>query len=56
MYSAGGVSLSSTQDIVRWWKEYFEDLLKFTNMSSVEEAESLDGVDDSSTLGVRSLR
>lgn len=44
-----------TEDIVRWWKEYFEDLLKPTHMSSIEEAQSGDEEDDSSiTVSVTS--
>lgn len=40
-----------TEDIVRWWKEYFEDLLKPTHMSSIEEAQFGDEGNDSSTTG-----
>lgn len=40
MYSADRALLTSTEDIVRRWKEYFEDLLNPTDMSFVEEAES----------------
>ena len=34
--------LTSTGDVVGWWKEYFGDLLSPTNMSSIEDAESVD--------------
>lgn len=40
--STGEALLVSTEDIVGWWKKFFEDRLKFSDMSSVEEAESLD--------------
>ncbi|KAI3369534.1 hypothetical protein L3Q82_007744 [Scortum barcoo] len=42
VYSAGGELLTSTGDIVGWWKEYFEDLLNPTDMPSTEEAEAGD--------------
>ena len=42
LYSWGGVLLTSTGDVVRRWKEYFEDLLNSTNMSSIEDPESVD--------------
>ena len=42
MYSGDAVLLTSTGDIVGWWKEYFEDLLCPTNMSSIEDDEPLD--------------
>ena len=38
VYSGGGELLISTRDIVGWWKEYFEDLLK---TPSIKEAEAL---------------
>lgn len=41
MYSAGGMLLISTQDIVECYKEFFEDLFNPTDTSSVEEADSL---------------
>ena len=40
VYSGGGELLTSTGDIVGRWKEYFEDLLNPTVMSSGEEAEA----------------
>ncbi|MEL7181936.1 MAG: reverse transcriptase family protein, partial [Pseudomonadota bacterium] len=43
--------LTSTGDVVRRWKEYFEDLLNPTNMSSVEDAEPVDLEVDSSITG-----
>ncbi|TWW66922.1 hypothetical protein D4764_20G0009540 [Takifugu flavidus] len=38
VYSGDGVLLTSTQDVVDRWKEYFEDLLNPTNAPSSEEA------------------
>lgn len=40
MYSAGGVLLTQTEDVLGWWKQYFEDLLNPSDTSSVESAES----------------
>ncbi|KAI3375226.1 hypothetical protein L3Q82_021728 [Scortum barcoo] len=40
VYSAGGELLTSTGDIVGWWKKYFEDLLNPTDLPSNEEAEA----------------
>ncbi|TWW76582.1 hypothetical protein D4764_13G0012440 [Takifugu flavidus] len=37
VYSGDGVLLTSTRDVVDWWKEYFEDLLNPTNTPSSEE-------------------
>ena len=48
VYSGGGQLLTSTGDIVRRWKEYFEDLLNPTDMSFVEEAEAEGSEVDSS--------
>lgn len=42
----GGVLLTSAKDIVRHWKEYFENLLNPTHSSFQEEAESGDEEDD----------
>ncbi|KAK7940110.1 hypothetical protein WMY93_003436 [Mugilogobius chulae] len=42
VYSAGGVLLTSTGDVVGRWKEYFEGLLNPTATSSDEEAETED--------------
>ena len=42
VYSEGGELLTSTGDIIRRWKEYFEDLLNPTDMPSIEEAEAGD--------------
>ena len=42
LYSEGGVLLTSTGNVIRHWKEYLEDLLNPSNMSSMEEAESVD--------------
>ena len=39
VFSVGGELLTSTEDIVRRWKEYFEELLNPTNMYSVVESE-----------------
>ncbi|KAK3506577.1 hypothetical protein QTP70_009899 [Hemibagrus guttatus] len=47
VYSGGGELLASTGDIVRWWKEYFEDLLNPTDTPSVEEPEAEDSEVDS---------
>ncbi len=50
VYSGGGELLTSTGDVIRRWKEYFEDLLNPTDTPSVEEAEMEDsGVDSSIT-------
>lgn len=50
-----GVLLTSTEDIIGQWKEYFEDLLSPTDMPSVHEAESRDaGGIIHPSLGVRS--
>ncbi|KAI3364865.1 hypothetical protein L3Q82_001049 [Scortum barcoo] len=48
VYSAGGELLTSAGDIVRQWKEYFEDLLNPTDTPSTEEAEAGDSEVDSS--------
>ncbi|KAI3364547.1 hypothetical protein L3Q82_011336 [Scortum barcoo] len=40
--------LTSTGDIVAWWKKYFEDLLNPTDLPSSEEAEAGDSEVDSS--------
>ena len=42
VYGAGGELLTSTGQVVRRWKEYFEDLLNPVVLSSVEEAEMAD--------------
>uniref|UniRef100_A0A8C6KY55 Reverse transcriptase domain-containing protein n=1 Tax=Nothobranchius furzeri TaxID=105023 RepID=A0A8C6KY55_NOTFU len=42
IYSGDSVLLTSTQDVVDRWAEYFEDLLNPTDTSSSEEAESGD--------------
>ncbi|XP_023284603.1 receptor-type tyrosine-protein phosphatase F-like [Seriola lalandi dorsalis] len=42
VYSGGGELLTSTEDIVGRWKEYFEELLNPTNTYSVEETEPRD--------------
>ena len=39
VFSVGGELLTSTEDIVRRWKEYFEELLNPTNTYSVGESE-----------------
>uniref|UniRef100_A0A669C209 Reverse transcriptase domain-containing protein n=1 Tax=Oreochromis niloticus TaxID=8128 RepID=A0A669C209_ORENI len=52
VYSAGGALLTSTEKIVRRWKEYFEDLLNPTDTSSEEEAESGDEGNDPPISGV----
>lgn len=45
VYSLGGRLLTSTEDIIKWWKEKLEYLHNFT-VSSVEEAQSIDEGDD----------
>ncbi|KAK3521468.1 hypothetical protein QTP70_005774 [Hemibagrus guttatus] len=47
VYNVGRELLASTGDIVRWWKEYFEDLLNPTDTPSVEEPEPEDSEVDS---------
>ncbi|KAK3561419.1 hypothetical protein QTP86_002547 [Hemibagrus guttatus] len=47
VYSGGGELLASTGDIVRRWKEYFEELLNPTDTPSVEEPEAEDSEVDS---------
>ncbi|KAK3508748.1 hypothetical protein QTP70_004227 [Hemibagrus guttatus] len=47
VYSGGGELLASTVDIVRRWKEYFEDLLNPTDTPSIEEPEAEDSEVDS---------
>ncbi|KAK3519394.1 hypothetical protein QTP70_027533 [Hemibagrus guttatus] len=47
VYGGDGELLVSTGDIVRRWKEYFEDLLNPTDMPSVEEPEAEDSEVDS---------
>ncbi|KAK3518009.1 hypothetical protein QTP70_030422 [Hemibagrus guttatus] len=42
VYSGCGELLTSTGDIVGWWKEYFKDLLNPTDTSSIEEAKAED--------------
>ncbi|TWW76609.1 hypothetical protein D4764_13G0012710 [Takifugu flavidus] len=44
VYSGDGVLLTSTRDVVDWWKEYFEDLLNPTNTPSSEEAPEVDEI------------
>ncbi|KAK3514905.1 hypothetical protein QTP70_034961 [Hemibagrus guttatus] len=51
-WNGGGELLVSTGDIVRRWKEYFEDLLNPTDMPSVEEPEA----EDSEAPGVDEIR
>lgn len=41
-YSGGGQLLTSTGEIIRRWKEYFEDFLDPTDTSSIEKAEAED--------------
>ncbi|KAI3366608.1 hypothetical protein L3Q82_009297, partial [Scortum barcoo] len=45
---AGGELLTSTGDIIGWWKKYFEDLLNPTDLPSNEEGEAGDFEVDSS--------
>ncbi|KAK3553014.1 hypothetical protein QTP86_031160 [Hemibagrus guttatus] len=47
VYSGGGELLASTGDIVKRWKEYFEDLLNPTDTPSTEEPEAKDSDVDS---------
>ena len=56
VYSGDGVLLTSTGDVVRRWKEYFEDLLNPTNTSSVEDTESGDSGGDSAITGAEVKR
>lgn len=42
LYSVCGVVLTSTDDIVGWWKKCLKDLLNPTDIPSIEEAESGD--------------
>ncbi|KAK3554945.1 hypothetical protein QTP86_001875 [Hemibagrus guttatus] len=51
VYSGGGELLASTGDIVRQWKEHFEDLLNPTDTPSIEEAEAEDSEDLQQALG-----
>lgn len=51
-HSEDGVLLTSTGDVVRRWRIYFEDLFKPTNISSIEDAESGDSEEDSIITGV----
>ncbi|TWW59276.1 R2DM Retrovirus-related Pol polyprotein from type II retrotransposable element [Takifugu flavidus] len=44
VYNGDGVLLTSTRDVVDWWKEYFEDLLNPTNTPSSEEAPGVDEI------------
>ncbi|KAK3528229.1 hypothetical protein QTP86_027680, partial [Hemibagrus guttatus] len=46
VYSGGGELLALTEDIVGWWKEYFEDLLNPTDTPSVEEPEAEDSEEE----------
>jgi len=51
VYSGGGRLLTSTGNVVGWWKKYFEDLLKPAITSSIKEAEAEGSeVDSSITL------
>ena len=36
MFDLGGKLLNQTEDVVRRWKEHFEDLHNLVNMSSLE--------------------
>lgn len=47
--------LTSAENIVRWWKEYFEELLNPINTPSTEEAEAGVSEVDSSTSNPRSV-
>ena len=46
-----GVPLTSDEDVVGRWKEYFEDLLNPTNTSSIEDAEPVGVMVDLSITG-----
>ena len=48
VYGKDGTLLTSTDKMIRWWKEHFEELLNVTNPSSIVEAELED--DGGSTL------
>lgn len=39
MHSKGGTLLTLTEEIIRQWKEHFEELLKLTKPSSTIKAE-----------------
>ncbi|KAK3548671.1 hypothetical protein QTP70_016417, partial [Hemibagrus guttatus] len=47
VYGGVGELLASTEDVVGWWKEYFEDLLNPTDTPSVEKPEAEDSEVDS---------
>ena len=55
VYGGGGELLTSTEDIVGWQKEYFEDLLNPTDTPSIEEAEAGDSRLIHSSLKPKSL-
>ncbi len=38
MYSKGGTLLTSTEEVIKQWKEHFEELLNQTNPPSTIEA------------------
>ncbi len=48
-FTQGGELLTWTGDIIRQWKEHFEELLNLTNMSPTEESEDF-GEDSSISL------
>ncbi|KAK3550042.1 hypothetical protein QTP86_018660 [Hemibagrus guttatus] len=56
VYNVGRELLASTGDIVRWWKEYFEDLLNPTDTPSVEEPEPEDSEKVDTPEGVLDYR
>ena len=56
VYWGGGMLLTLTGDVVRWWKEYFEDLLNPTSTSSIEDAEPLGFEVDSPITGAEVTR
>ncbi|XP_066511023.1 uncharacterized protein [Hoplias malabaricus] len=51
VYGGDGELLTSTGDIIRWWKKYLEDLLNPTSTSSTEEVEFGDPGEGSSITG-----
>ena len=53
VFSAGGELLTSTESIVRRWKEYFEDLLNPTMHSEEETKPEVFGLDSPITGAVK---
>lgn len=49
----GRVLLTSTGDIIGWWKEYFEEFVKPVVMPSTEEVEAGDSEEDSAITQIK---